>query len=429
MKKKPIILAMSFLGLLAVSCSREYFPAHDDGPAPTTPYRYGIRSAGEAVSIAQESLDRFYPGTKSEKGKEVSCIIPYVSASTKGTASDTLFYIVNFGENEGFALINTDPAVAPLLVITEEGHYEGRETENTGFNLYMDNLVTQLSSRFSGGPILPPIDYNYLDTLRYTDTQKTPLLQSAWGQNGPFAELTPNHYPAGCTPIAIGQIMAYYQHPDTVQLKYPGASPSYITPAWANMAAHNSHDTEQCSICLMNARFIREVGRRLQTLYGTQSGTTMDGVDQGLPALGYTHSAASSYSPQNVLAAVDLNRPVLAFASFQGSNGGHTWVIDGYQFQDRSIDYYRFVSFNLDGSLNLVYGGHDEETCYYFHFNLGQGGEYNGYYISYHYVNQTGIIFPTPRPDTVLIDAFAEDLQSGIPNHNRLMIYDMLPNN
>ncbi len=145
MKKKPIILAVSFLGLLAVSCSREYLPAHDDGPAPTAPYCYGIRSAGEAVSIAQESLDRFYPGTKSEKGKEVSCIIPYVSASTKGTASDTLFYIVNFGENEGFALVAANPAVSPLLVITESGRYEGGQTDNDGFNIYMESLIAQLS--------------------------------------------------------------------------------------------------------------------------------------------------------------------------------------------------------------------------------------------------------------------------------------------
>ncbi|MBO7548010.1 MAG: C10 family peptidase [Bacteroidales bacterium] len=421
MKKKPIILAVSFLGLLAVSCSREYLPAHDDGPAPTTPYRYGIRSAGEAVSIAQESLDRFYPGTKSEKGKEVSCIIPYVSASTKGTASDTLFYIVNFGENEGFALVAANPAVSPLLVITESGRYEGGQTDNDGFNIYMESLIAQLSQAPVGryDPIVQP---DIVDTIRsHASEYVSPMLQSAWHQDPPFGDLTPNGL-AGCAAVALGQIMAYYEHPDTLHLTYPGSS-GVLNLDWPSMITHNSGSANSSSTNMKNAQLMRELGERLSMIYGDESYTTTYNVYSLLPSLGFTSGVISYYSKDGLRHSLMQDNPALISAFYSTDiDRGHIWVVDGYQYDDWSYDYYYFRGFNLDGSMNLQFGAHDERTTYYFHFNLGhENTTYNGYYIAYDYANQYGVLFPVAQYNTTLVNIFTE-MNNVLPHSDVIYI-------
>ena len=424
MNKLNLFLLLAFILAFATSCTQELFPSSEhflpgvQKPSPR------IRTVSQAISAAFESLEHFYPSSKgANTAKEIGSIIPYPGHSTKGLSPDTLLYIINFGQDDGFALISANPTVEPLLVITESGHYEGGLTGNKGFDYYMEELINQLSNLAGIGDF--PVQPDYVDTLRYNFFFKSKLLQSDWHQDSPFNYLTPDNTPAGCPAVAIGQIMAYYEHPDTLHLTYPGAS-GVVDFDWASMITHNSDNPSVCSVCPKNAQLMRELGERMSftyTPYG--SGTTFSAVESSLSSIGYSGST-SGYSISSIMTALELNRPVLIGAHYTGSDG-HMWVIDGYDYRDWSLNYYYNRGLNYDGSMNLVFAAHDEKTICYWHFNLGFGEGYNGYYINYEYTNCYGDMFVTDVHDTITISIF--NGSTIVPNENITLITNMAPVN
>ena len=44
------------------------------------------------------------------------------------TTNDTLMYVFNYDDNQGFAIISADSRTEGLIAITDQGHYEQNET-------------------------------------------------------------------------------------------------------------------------------------------------------------------------------------------------------------------------------------------------------------------------------------------------------------
>ena len=102
-------------------------------------------SIEEAIQIAMEgaSMLEDSPITRSHIARSVdrNNIKPYVKAATRADEeADTLFYVVNYADSAGFALVSSSRIHGdPLLAVTEQGSYTpGESTENEGFNYYIN---------------------------------------------------------------------------------------------------------------------------------------------------------------------------------------------------------------------------------------------------------------------------------------------------
>ncbi len=52
---------------------------------------------------------------------------------------DTLMYVFNYDNNQGYALVSTNLATEPLIAVTEQGHLDpSQETDNPGLKLYLE---------------------------------------------------------------------------------------------------------------------------------------------------------------------------------------------------------------------------------------------------------------------------------------------------
>lgn len=178
---------------------------------------------------------------------------------------DTLLYIVNFNDDEGFAVLAADNRIPmPVLCITESGSLQGKDFEEAiqkmqndtkaevaGFSemgesfvpaLLLSSVLSKLDENKDGGnrdgegggggegggegnEIDYDSDYPFLNP----DTPPQggagvgvpdplgPYVMTKWGQSeDPFNRYTPNNYPAGCTCIALAQLLLANRYSNTM---------------------------------------------------------------------------------------------------------------------------------------------------------------------------------------------------------------------
>lgn len=208
--------------------------------------------------------------------------------------------------------------------------------------------------------------------------QVGPLLKTAWHQESPFNDLC-NGHPAGCAPVAMAQLMYYYQYPQTLSL-------NGYTFSWSTIPLKQSPGSDQ-------AKLLKLVGMALGTNYGlvgswTRPSTFCDGVRSLLYTVtqkDYTPSETSVYL-------LDHKKPIIMLAN--GTNlswipghgdleyigESHYWVCDGVQ-QSSPNELQYFTEWQPNGNGTFVRGWNTIENpgvlrgaVYdYFSMNWGNG--------------------------------------------------------
>lgn len=107
------------------------------------------RSYEEALHIAQQSIsmldDSLAPtrGTTQvryidlQKTTAIVCSNDMVTRSSGSPKNDTLMYVFNFNDNQGFAIVSAEEATEGLIAITESGSYNPSDTTDSGFNRFI----------------------------------------------------------------------------------------------------------------------------------------------------------------------------------------------------------------------------------------------------------------------------------------------------
>lgn len=297
---------MLALLLPAVAIAAGLQSCNDEGPGIPSEETAQVKSSGnplmrspeEALEIAQRAYEEFYgDGTPSSRGRSIiDCSRPVEvvrGARSRGGGSDTLLYIVNFVDDQGFAVIAAPRAADELLAVTSQGHYYPESNPDAesvpGFDLWMaaagdyaasvalprdttfyppidtnlivkrDTLVTPVNP--GGNPpvtldstrIINPDDPVMLQQKEWNDTTFRVVvdrqLPGTWGQGiGVSQDL--KEYPeayyfwngrCGCVTVAIAQICAFYQEPSRIYLIRPGVGQLY-TLDWSKMRLHKAYD-------------------------------------------------------------------------------------------------------------------------------------------------------------------------------------------
>lgn len=136
-----------------------------------------LRSEQEAIDIALKNHHALIDGNNStvESRSATSLLRTHnpveIISSTKSRAQqgDTLIYVVNFGEDNGFALVPANKNAEEILCLTEYGSFEEVSETVSPFRLWLEDAIVY-AGESPNGDSLPPILDDRLLVKEWEDT-------------------------------------------------------------------------------------------------------------------------------------------------------------------------------------------------------------------------------------------------------------------
>lgn len=353
----------------------------------------------EAMANLEEFLSSYTNVTKAAKTRSIADaeVFTFGSRTLKTKAGgieipDTLAYLVNLGNEEGFAVLAANRKLNnSIYCLTEEGR-----VDQENFAQAYAYLSGQLETR-SGSEIMDmeemfvptlltrALVFDYYDQNNQVSTKATtpsgsptgPILQTKWHQNTPFNDLL-NDCPAGCVAIACAQIMAYNEYPE---------NPTFnsTTCSWTEMKTvapvGNRYSSGTADGKIQVAAFLKELGKddNLKIRYDDDGSWGLaDGVVRTLKNYGYKNVDKRigfvKKDRSKVSECLAKDYPVFMNGGNSSDLTGHAWVVDG-------------------------------EWGNYFHCNWGWRGLWDGYYVKDNFFDLSSdpndIIFDDTDPGTV----------------------------
>lgn len=195
--------------------------------------------------------------------------------------------------------------------------------------------------------------FTFIISMDECDTATTETVKTHWTQNWPYNKYcyipgTTSQSVVGCGPLAVGQIMYYYEYPNTFD--------------WNGMKGSNGDD--------LIAQMLNQVGEKCNVDYKTNEATTStDDLQKALKSYGY-----------NVKQVDDNNTDYPKLVT--SSEAKHAWIECGTQTY-WSIHFYRCFTLTERRRINPIedspISGIGQTYTY---INWGWGASYDGYYIS-----------------------------------------------
>ena len=321
------------------------------------------RSYAEAVEIARNSIKILQNETTATRGSQTirslnlknglkAICRPQTRSTENYSVMDTLLYVFNFEDEQGFAVVSAIRQTEGLIAVIERGSYDPAVlTGNPAFETFMNmakayvirgdeepsEIVNSVATRTD--PLMCRPIY---DTVVHIVVE--PKVSVRWGQGGRMGQYCPNQI-AGCSNTATAQIMSYYQYPATLSLSYPGREINSTVLNWASMCNHvytycsENRDEADSQI----GHLARQLGHMSNSSYDDNAtGTTVQRARSTLQSLGYSLGPVTDYTMTNsdgeVIAGFSManglwsNRLVYMSGSRITSKGkavGHAWIVDG----------------------------------------------------------------------------------------------------
>lgn len=393
MKKFISILTCAIAAIVFGACSDELESNHACRVQK-------LRSQDEAISIAKDAYSAF--NTKNSRGVsrvniDKNGVHVIKGRSSRGQASDTLMYVVNYADNNGFAIVSASNATEPLIGIAEEGSYDPcQDIENPNFQFYLDNACEYIgntmnqssSSNYAGisfptdpiGPNYPPIDTTFTTGLYRVLYSKGPYVDLKWGQGYPYGSRFSDGQ-CSSIPCVVAMVATYLHHPNSYQL-------NGHTIDWEELYQHKSIG-DGCNEP-NSAHVHSEIADLIYQISSRGSGITINDstfcINDAITCLLYISGFQGSclYGEElpdasYIIATLNdnesrVNHLVYAVESYtreiecaEYNLARHCWLIDGY----KTIQEIRL----------------NAQPVTYLHCNWACDGDSNGYFLSSSYFN------------------------------------------
>ena len=343
----------------------------------------GYRSLEDALRIADKWLALTDTVTRAHK-RDVENV-EYIGGTSTRATSDTLLYLINYSNNEGFALIGRPTASQAIYAISEKGSLDMSDT------VYNKPLAQFISSYMEDAyfaqltpTIINTINPPDLEDINYRIYRKVnPMLPgkvSEWSQFEPYNYYCPyvdgKRGVVGCGPLALGMLLAYYQYPATIRerkvdwraivkdnltieiaiLLESLASSTYLNCEYKDNKTWDNRETDPNRITKAMGNLGYAVGSAwaFEPYYLSVNGEIIDNIENTLSFMknGYNEAKAA---------------PLILFGeSAPPYNERHIWIMDGYIQIERFNT--RFP--NLPGQVEAPN----------LHLVWGWGGKANGYF-------------------------------------------------
>lgn len=395
MKKQFFI---TLLGLSLVACNSDEFLPQANDDVEVLPME-NLRTETEAIEIATKGLNEFYP-VKSRSAHDLSGmnVVMLQSPASRSNKDSNPLYVVNFGNESGYAIVSAAKDREPLLAVTESGSITSLdEIDNPGLRLFVDGamkLQKDTTARVPnpGGDGGEKVSIFWNDTVFHAQNNIEPRITVKWGQRYPEGELCPNGL-SGCTLTAAAQTLSYFKYPENLNITFPEREVNATPLDWDNMKKINStnypfriksdYDIQLSLLC-------RELGHKIHAIYSENStGAYLyklrDYLRIILPTNKFSFSEwIESYPETNKVLGngiLLMQGYRLALKNSKDPNSGyerkgHAWVIDGYNYKYYTVYVY---CQELDTSKIELERQFDKVELYS-HVNWGWNGIDNGYF-------------------------------------------------
>ncbi len=391
MNRKFFLFAVVAMILVAIAaCSKDELGVEVIVPQQERMDSYRV-SVDEALCSAETILRAGDRDTRSAVRRVKSTELYVAKPATRSNENtEVSFYLINYEDNAGYALVSTDERTTPVYMYAEEGNITTEDLQKDGpMQMIMDENISNYEYEVAG--FQQPEDIIVPDTLDYgrpifidgnlcyvnTDTiyvEKGPFCSTRWIQRDPYNEYCENGY-VGCGPLAAGQIMAYYQYP-----------PSYgqYTYNWEDITSiPRAYELRETGV-ENTARLLREIGRIATAQYNPAStSTSTQNIKRALGEFGYNCGPEEIFYWNVITNEIDNGRPVYARGDNNDNQVGHAWVIDGYVRHYCSKKYY-YASYPYE-----LYKQETMHNHLYLKYNFGYGSNFNqlttDYDVEYNY--------------------------------------------
>lgn len=386
--KKPFLMSLVSLSLIACS-NEEFISPADNGDEMVSTIE--LRTETEAIAIATDALNEFYPATsRSVRDMSRIKVVTLGNVASRNEEITNPLYVVNFGDDNGYAIISANKDVEPLLAVTESGSITSLdEINNPGLGLFVagamkfeKDTTAIVPGPGTGGGELVDIWRN--DTVFRSNISIPPRITVCWGQRYPEGSYCPNNR-CGCDATAAAQALSYFEYPETLNLTFPERTSDQITLEWGNMRTIQStqywrpygfYDNQLAALC-------REIGHKINADYGSD-GTSASLSDlrlylKGLlPADRFVISNLKNYAPTTPAISNQGIMLIRAETYDEDTNKyvGHAWVIDGVIHKDYTVYVYYHKA---DSPIEYLERQFDKKE-FFFHANWGWNGKDNGFF-------------------------------------------------
>ncbi len=312
-------------------------------------------------------------------------------------SNDTLIYVVNFGNNEGFMLMSGDRGSFPIIAFVDSGKIDVKSIDKTtAFGRWIEEKKNEISISLKQPIDTSNVNYKLWEgvdndsctvSIELTKTLPSKLLPTSgiqkatgtrtystgkatvypytgstyqWGQgtgynfNAPVLDAF-----AGCPAVAVGLLCVDYWYPYQYGYMY---MPSTVSV------------NQQNAISLM----FRDIGNQIPGYTWSIRGSGAQPLDilTGIKALGYKNAEFRNYDFEIAYQNLSQDRPVLfgAIDPNPYTGGGHIWFCDGYYE----------MSWKITKTTKFLWWKTKVETWYeysdYLYMNWGWSGDGNGWY-------------------------------------------------
>lgn len=341
-------------------------------------------------------------------------------------AGHPLIWLIR-AEDAGFILLSADDAAHPILGYDLQSQFTypiDSPAVSGWIEARLDELWEIRTQKLDNSATRAAWDTLLEGSLpeRNQSRDVAPLLTTIWNQGVPYNVLCPEdangpggHVWAGCTAVAMAQVMRFWACPlqGTGSHSYYDANYGMISADFGQTTYNWGNMPDACPDGNMDIPLLLyHCGVAVNMQYspngsGASIGSAAAALTQYFGYAPCTYTQRMLYSPSEwdhmLRANLDAGRPIV-YGGFS-STSGHAFNLDGYQ------------NYN------------------YFHFNWGWGGEYNGYYYlsnlnpgthSYNF-DHDAILNIRPATATVQVSGrvvSSENNNYGIPEASILIIGD-----
>lgn len=384
---KNNVFISTLIALVAISsCSKAEYGNRQE------PHESTLKKEGRKVLLCDNFVgidqikhyaDKAKPATKTEAGTSYS-VMPYC-----GSDGDTLMYIVNYGNGDGWQILSSDARTPAIIAEGENGSFSV-ENGSPAVQVWLDCTAADIAAvrrasdeelSFSaedieanravwgkgGTRVLPdPGDENgHWETVLVSTQsmvgEELEHMTPQWTQWAPYNAYAPFKYgesgraPAGCVAIAASVVL-YYLHnkwdvPHSMVCEGYSIGNVYFddcyfggssTSIWSEMSPQHIWSPDSADA---EALMIGYVGRMVDTDYGNSgSGAMMSKIRTQLFPIYGIDCEQGSYNVNAVKNNLKNHMPVIVSASdfLIPVDNNHCFVIDGYRKTFTRRTYYHY---------------------------------------------------------------------------------------
>ena len=363
-----IILTCS---IMFASCSNEDLSYTHDSASHGTNGRISIE---QAKNNAMEFVNNISSKTRgSNSSLEILNIEPAVineeitrsTDDNKSITNDTLFYVINFKNNQGYVIASAYDCLPSVVAYIENGNMKRSEvdyyignnnvkpTDNPGYEAYMSTVLDIYLHDKGIYHKDPNIDLDWSGTGgggSYNTDEFTiikPLLTTQWDQ-GSYSQYCPGPY-TGCVVTAVSQICSYLKFPTRLS-QFSNEDPTHRTMDWERInyeCAANNGNPYSNDLIDQISHLMRYWGLLFNANYSS-GGTDVDSdnVISILRQRKYDVTPLYRYDGSEIINNLKAGNRIV----YMRGNGryyhvwffkriyvdGHAWVVDGYIHQKKN---------------------------------------------------------------------------------------------